>query len=217
VPVSLPLGRAAALLAGSLTLAACAGSGRSSAPDTLSGAGSTVSPVSSVPSSSTTAAASPTGPLTVPEQNASLPHGVYRTHVTRDELIAHGDDDLSNAGVWTLTVAAGTYRLDCRPVADPGYDCGNSPPTPTLKELGALRGDGNRAWFIRDINKIAALTGCIPDSEQQNGCGTAATFRLTWADTSSGPRFSAYTDIDGTTRGATGAVNFTLKPWQKIG
>lgn len=212
----LPLHRAIALSALLLTLTACSGPGGASAPTSASVTGPPSVQASSPAAPSSTSPASPSGPLTVPQHNASLPTGVYRTRVTRDELVAHGDDDLSNAGIWTLTVAPGTYQLDCRPIADPGYDCGNSPSPPTLKELGALRGDGQQAWFIRDINKVAALTGCIPHSEQQNGCGPEATFRLTWAGPSE-LRFSDYTDVDGTTRGARAAVNFTLKPWQKIG
>ena len=108
----LPLRRATALSTLLLTLTACSGSGGASAPTSASVTGPPSGQASSPAAPSSTSPVSPSDPLTVPQQNASLPNGVYRTRVSRDELVAHGDDDLSNAGIWTLTVGPGTYRLD---------------------------------------------------------------------------------------------------------
>jgi TRAP-type C4-dicarboxylate transport system substrate-binding protein len=88
----------------------------------------------------------------VPDETSALPDGVYRVAITPADVEAAG---LSNeggfSGTWTLTVREGTYELRCRPLADPGRDCGNTPAGEIRDdpvEAGELRGRGNTAYFV---------------------------------------------------------------------
>ena len=159
----------------------------------------------------------PTGGLSVPPQPAALPSGTYRTHITRDDIIAEAADDLSNAGTWTLIVTQGQYRLECRPVADPGQDCGNSVTTTTLMELGDLRGTGTQAWFAADMGRKAAEVGCARGSAVGNACGPESPYRLTWALVPDGIAFSDFVGLGDTAGQGQHYINYTLNPWSKIG
>ena len=154
---------------------------------------------------------------TVPAEPAAIPVGVYRTHITRDDLIAQNADDLSDAGTWTLTITRGEYKLECRPVADPGLDCGNSLPTQTLMEIGPLRGTGDQAWFVEDMGRKAALIGCARNSHAANGCGPESPYRLTWHLTANGLTFSDFLGVGDTAGQGIHYANSTLTPWAKIG
>jgi hypothetical protein len=167
---------------------------------------SSPNPVTPPTGQSTAPDAASTPPTTVP----AIPTGVYRTRVTDDEVLSLGGDDLQNAGTWTLTVKPGTFALECRPISDPGEDCGHSPVTgthPFLVEIGQLRGDRATVWFLDDEALIAKLTGC-------DKCGTVGPYRLTWKTTGSGLRFSAF--VEPGHPGFDLVTNWTAKPWTKI-
>jgi hypothetical protein len=161
-------------------------------------------------SSAPDAASAP--PTTVP----AIPTGVYRTRVTRDDLLSMGDTDLQGAGIWTLTVKPGTFELECRPISDPGEDCGHSPlfkTHPFLVEVGQLRGDRATVWFADDGARKAKLTGCDPHTE----CGPVDPYRFTWKTTGSGLRFSdLFVPGHPSALGANTVTNWTAKPWTKI-
>jgi hypothetical protein len=146
---------------------------------------SSPNPVTPPAGQSTPADAASTPPTTAP----AIPTGVYRTRVTRDDVLSLGGDDLTSAGTWTLTVKPGTFELECRPIADQGTDCGHHPLTkthPFLVEVGQLRGDRATVWFIDDGPLTAKLTGCDP----RTGGGALGPYRFTWKATGSGLRFS---------------------------
>jgi hypothetical protein len=168
---------------------------------------SSPNPVTPPADQSTAPQAASTPPTTVP----AIPTGVYRTRVTRDEVLSRGSDDLSNAGIWTLTIKPGTFELECRPISDLGEDCGHAPLNkpnhhPFLVEAGQLRGDRATVWFLDDGALIAKLIGC-------DKCGATDSYRLTWKTTGSGLRFSDFVEP-----GHPGfiLVNWTAKPWTKI-
>lgn len=190
------------LLAG---LAACS---NQRAAAQVAGSQSTASHVVSPAITSSAQSAASTPPTTVPR----IPAGVYRTRITRDEVLSLGGDDLSNAGIWTLTVKPGTFELECRPLSNPDEDCGNHVITkthPYLVEVGKLRGDGATVWFVDDAALVTKLTGCDPQSE----CGAVDPYRLAWQATGSGLRFSGYV---GRSNPAGTVTNWTAKPWVKI-
>ena len=63
-----------------------------------------------------------------------------------------------------MTFSAGTYDNRCRPIANPGSDCGHADFEGPL-EVGDLRGTGNVVYFVPNAERIAALTGCtLPPS-----------------------------------------------------
>jgi hypothetical protein len=170
---------------------------------------SSPNPVTPPPAGQSTAPdAASTPPTTVP----TIPTGVYRTRVTDDEVLSLGGDDMQNAGTWTLTVKPGTFALECRPISDPGEDCGHDPLTgthPFLVEIGQLRGDRATVWFIDDGALKAKLTGC-------DKCGTVVPYRFTWKTTGSGLRFSDPFMPGHPASPANPVTNWTAKPWTKI-
>lgn len=179
-----------------------------STPTQAAGARSTGPRTVSPTITSSAAPGANTPPTTVP----AIPGGVYRTRITRDDVLSLGGDDLSNAGIWTLTVKPGTFALECRPLADPGEDCGHHLPTKThafLVEVGQLRGDRTTVWFVDDAALIAKLTGCNPDSD----CGASDPYRLAWQATGAGLRFSIYAGPGMSTETIS---DWTAKPWIKI-
>jgi hypothetical protein len=213
-------GTAGILLAASV--AACAGSSTTASTSTSTSATAEPTTSSVVAGQASAPGPTPTTGLitarpTVPAEPAAIPEGVYRTHITRDDLIAQNADDLSDAGTWTLTITKGEYKLECRPVADPGLDCGNSLPTQTLMEIGGLRGTGDRAWFVMDMARKATLIGCARHSEAANGCGPESPYGFTWRLTAKGLTFSDFVGVGESAGQAIHYANNTLKPWAKIG
>jgi hypothetical protein len=173
---------------------------------------SSPNPVTPPAGRSTAPDAASTPPTTVP----AIPTGVYRTRVTRDDLLSMGGDDLQSAGIWTLTVKPGTFELECRPISDQGEDCGHHPLTkthPFLVEVGQLRGDRGTVWFIDDGALIAKLTGCDPRFD----CKPLGPYRFTWKTTGSGLRFSdLVVPRHPHAIPANTVTNWTAKPWTKI-
>src|ERR1700754_272981 len=128
-----------------------------------------------------TPAAPPPAPAEprVPTARADVPDGVYRTELPVEKLRALGADDPGMAGTWTLTVKAGTFILECKPVTTSGIDCGTHDPTmPDVVEAGPLRGSGSTVWFLQDPERRVKLTGCVRHSQKRNGCGPEDAYHL---------------------------------------
>lgn len=191
------------------TAAAC------STNTTASPSGSQQRPVAIA--STPSAAASPIDPATTaPAQRSKLPGGVYRTQLTVDQLHRFGVDDMGNAGTWTLTVKDGTFQLDCRPIADPGVDCGNhNPSMPPTVEVGTLRGTASTVWFVHDMDRMVQLTGCIRHSQAASGCGPEDAYHYNWKVVPKGISFNHFVGL-GDWAGLPELTNFTVQPWTRI-
>ncbi len=153
---------------------------------------------------------------TVPSEVSDFPDGVYRTELTLARVRQLGLDDPSNAGTWTLTVQSGGYQLDCLPIADPRIDCGggNSSDLSTV-ELGTVWGSSPTMWFVHDMARLSELTGCIPRSQSETGCGPEGGYHLNWqpeGDT------MVFTDFVGLAdeAGQSALNNWTAQPWTII-
>ena len=155
-------------------------------------------------------APSPAGAAgTVPSQASTLPDGIYRTQITVPEVEAAGLSNGNGAsGTWTMTVRHAAYEVRCRPISNPGHDCGNSVSDLPL-EVGALKGAGHTVYFVPDAQRISRLTGCkLPVSETLPGhCGPDTPHPANWAVSGGALTFSGYD---------TGA-DLGIKPWKKIG
>jgi TRAP-type C4-dicarboxylate transport system substrate-binding protein len=129
--------------------------------------------------------------LRVPDTQATIPDGVYRNDVSVDELAAlHVGPAAEGAtGVWTLTVADGTFELDCTPRTEssgidcyyteqlgPGFDA--SP-----LEVGTLTGAGHTMWFEHDTSQAHRLSDCtLPASETgETSCLPWFAHRVDWS------------------------------------
>jgi TRAP-type C4-dicarboxylate transport system substrate-binding protein len=146
---------------------------------------------------------------TVPSQASTLPDGVYRVQIAVPEVEAAGLNNGDGAsGTWTMTVRHATYEVRCRPISDPGHDCGNSV-TDLPVEVGALKGAGHTVYFVPDAQRISRLTGCkLPVSETLPGhCGPDTPYPANWAVSGGELAFAGYD---------TGA-GLGIKPWKKIG
>lgn len=161
--------------------------------------------------------ASPTGPVAVSTQIPSLPLGVYRISVRTDDILAAGGDALVGAGTWTLKISRGEYRLECRPIDDPGQDCGTSLPTQTLMEIGPLRGEGDQVWFLPDMPRKAKMIGCEVNSQGPNGCGGNDPYRFTWSTDGPNLRLRDFVGLGDQIGAGPFYASFTYKPWKKIG
>jgi len=148
-------------------------------------------------------AASPASPAAgAPGQVSDLPDGEYRVEITTDDLAAAGlDNHDGKSGTWTLTVRDGTYEMRCRPLDDPGIDCGHSVEDGPL-DAGYLRGTDQTVTLVHDPELISKLTGCkLPVSETlPDHCGPGGGGPLTW-------------EIEGDSLTLSG----DLEPWTKIG
>jgi hypothetical protein len=109
--------------------------------------------------------------------------------------------------MWTLTVHDGTYEMRCRPLDDPGIDCGHAVEDDPL-EAGHLRGTGNTVTFVHDPELVSKLTGCkLPVSETlPDHCGPGGGVTLTWEIEGDSLTFS----------GDVGDHGLVLEPWTKI-
>ena len=138
----------------------------------------------------------------VPDDIADLPDGEYRVEITTDDIAAAGlDNGEGKSGTWTLTIHEGTYEIRCRPLDDPGIDCGHSVEDGPL-DAGYLRGTGNTVTFVHDPELLSKLTGCkLPVSETlPDHCGPGGGGPHAW-------------EIEGDSLTLSG----DLEPWTKIG
>jgi len=128
----------------------------------------------SPPSSSSTSSASA-------NERSQPPDGVYRVQISLADVQRAG---LSNedgwTGTWTLTIDDGTYQMSCRPLADPGRDCGNSTYQGAL-DGGYVRGTGDVVYFVYDAEVHSALTGCATTPEVAPPCYPIPTYSVTWS------------------------------------
>jgi TRAP-type C4-dicarboxylate transport system substrate-binding protein len=144
-----------------------------------------------------------------PDQPSDLPDGEYRVKITTDDVAAAGwTNGPGHSGMWTLRVHDGTYEMRCRPLEDPGIDCGHEIEDDPL-DAGHLRGTGNTVTLVHDPELVSKLTGCkLPVSETLPGhCGPGGGVTLTWK-------------IKGdslTLSGDVGEQELVLEPWTKIG
>lgn len=117
---------------------------------------------------------------------SDLADGVYRAAIPVSAVEAAG---LSNgpgwSGVWTLTVDDATFALTCRPLDEPGRDCGQSV-TDDILEAGRLEDAGDRVHFVSDQQVWAELTGCsvstCPLYEDYSAAWRAEGDRLRFSD-----------------------------------
>jgi hypothetical protein len=187
-----------------------ANNGASASPSSAATSTLPVTPSAVPPSTvtSATAAAPPT-------ELSAIPAGVYRTSIGTGELVAAGVTDLGNAGVFTLTIKAGSYALACDPA--PGTDCGDTAPSQRKDvDVGTLRGTGHRVWLVPDSARKASLTGCVVNSPSETGCGPTGPYSFAWQLTPKGLGFRDFIGLGDQAGGAGGYVNFTFHPWTKI-
>jgi hypothetical protein len=141
-----------------------------------------------------------------PGQVSDLPDDEYRVEITTADVEAAGlDNGDGKSGTWTLTVHEGTYEVRCRPLDDPGIDCGHSVEDDPL-DAGYLRGTGNTVTLVHDPQLVSKLNGCkLPVSETlPDHCGPGGGVTLTW-------------EIEGDSLTLSGDVGWGLEPWTKIG
>ena len=152
-----------------------------------------------------------------PGMVAGLPDGVYRVHLTADELAAGGEDP-GNAGTFTLTIKQGGYRLGC--AAEPGTSCGNGNSATGAHEdeveIGQVRGSGDTVWFVQDNARKHKDTGCVLESQDADGCGPDDAYRLSWSVNGNLLSLKDFYGLGDEAGGAEGYQNFTFKPWTRI-
>ena len=111
------------------------------------------------------------------------------------------------SGVWTLTIADGTYALSCRPLEDPERDCGGGYDGTVLDpvfEAGLVQGPGTRCSSSTTRKSSSELTGCsLP-------CAPLPTIQVDWALAGEAMTFSEM-------KGEYTAYHLTIEPLQKIG
>lgn len=193
----------AGLVALAFALSACAGANADKA------SGGTAGDTTSAGTSAPDAQMSTTPPTTA----SSIPNGIYRSHITAQELTKSNDPNVSDAGNWTFTVKDGTYTLSCSWVDTVSNGCGESGTAKNVYvEAGDLRGSGNVIWFVLDEGRIHDLNGCTPGD-----CGPQDYYRMHWKQNGSSIEFSDWTGF-GAWQGALAPVNdWTFQPFTKIG
>lgn len=145
---------------------------------------------------------------TVATEPAPIPDGIYRAEITMEDAANAGlPNATGNSGIWTLTLTGGEYALMCRPMDDPGIDCGHFEYTgadsyDTVLEAGYIRGDDTRAWIVYDPAVHDRFAGC-------GECFPASTVAVEW-QLDEGALI--LTDPTGDT-----TVQWVVKPWEKIG
>lgn len=195
-----------------LVTAACGGSEASiSAPDPAA----TAAPA--VASSKTPTESLGTVP---PAEVSALPDGVYRTQLSREKLSEIGADELGTAGTWTLTIAAGTFRLECVPLSNPGTDCGGNQatgPDGSMVEIGTVRGTDNTVWMVHDGARRSELKGCVRRGSGADGCGPEGGYRMTWEEVSGQVDGLAFSDYVGLGEEAGPPLaNWVGQPWTRL-
>jgi hypothetical protein len=167
------------------------------------------------PPAATSAPTASAGPQ-VPAETSDFPDGVYRTELSVERLRALGLDDPGHAGTWTLTVKAGTFTLECRPVTTPGVDCGGHDPNmPPLVEVGTLHGTGQTVWFVHDPERRVELSGCVRHSERANGCGPEDPYHFDYMLADKSVSFRNYAGL-GDSAIFPELSNWTAQPWTRI-
>jgi hypothetical protein len=147
----------------------------------------------------------------VPQTRAGLPDGVYRVTNSEADLSRSAFDNSGGlTGTWTLKVDNGTYQLTCRPVSEPGTDCGHEV-TDVPLEAGRLHGSGHTAYFAYDAHLLADLTGCtLPVSQSRPGaCFDGYNYQMSWKLRGSSLTFSDY-------RAVTPDGQYLVQPWRRI-
>lgn len=143
----------------------------------------------------------------VPSTPAGIPDGEYRAEISVEDVALAGmTNDAGNSGTWTLTVDAGGFALSCRPLDDPGLDCGKALSSGPL-EIGDLRGRGDLAWFVGRAHLLEQETGCESDS---TGCVVLPPYRMTW--TLTGDQLVFRDLVPGPAD-----LQWLVKPWTRIG
>jgi TRAP-type C4-dicarboxylate transport system substrate-binding protein len=142
---------------------------------------------------------------------SALPDGTYRTEIRLAELEQKGlSNDDGWTGTWTLQVDRGDYQVSCKPLEEPGRDCGNNPAEATV-EAGQLMGTGDTVSFVSDPQLLSTLNGCkLPPGDAPGQCGLLDTYTMKWAV--DGDQLT-FTDADP----HNSIWNWLLKPLQKIG
>lgn len=150
-----------------------------------------------------------TAPATSPPTDgAGIPDGIYRTAIPVSAVTASGDSNNDGwSGTWTLTIKDGTYALTCRPLDQPGRDCGNVVIDGAL-EAGHVRGAGDQVSFEYDAQLHSSLSSCqLPASRTDPGhCNAIDTYSATW--TLAGDLLT-FSDSD--------VLHLVLEPWRRIG
>lgn len=172
-------------------------------------------PHSAAKSSSSSAAPRVSSPAP-PKQISDFPNGIYRTQLKAEDLQRYGIYDPTNAGIWTLTVENGGYRLDCRAISDVTVDCGNSHPDGLATvEMGDVRGASPTVWFLFDSAQVAEVNGCTRYSQESNGCGPEGGYHVKWTTAPGGVIFSHWVGF-GQWATLPGVNNWTAQPWTRI-
>jgi hypothetical protein len=145
----------------------------------------------------------------LPAAGSALPDGVYRTAITVAAVSRAG---VSNgpgwSGTWTLEVRGGTFTLVCRPLDEPGTDCGGTVSDKPL-EAGRLHGGGDEVTFAFDEELLSALSGCRlpPSTSLQGHCVPLDPYGGKW--TMEGDRLT-FRDVRGQ------GHHLGIEPWQRI-
>jgi hypothetical protein len=118
----------------------------------------------------------------VPEQVPDIPAGVYRVELTPQDVADAGiSNDSGWSGTWTMVIEDGQWEISCRPLDDPGRDCGGAVVDHPL-ELGDLRGTGDTVYMLADEQAVAALQGCeLPANGLEGHCYPVFDYMLTWS------------------------------------
>jgi hypothetical protein len=157
-------------------------------------------------------------PGPAPTTPTGLPNGTYRVEISQQDVVAAGfGEDDSSAGLWTLTIADDTYRLDCTPVSPPGnIDCWYGQVLPAdfvanPRLIGPVTGDQTTAFFVHDPALEAELTDCDPDtSGKPSSCGQEWPTKVSWQLDGDTLTFSAQVATEP-------AYPLVVKPWTRIG
>lgn len=147
----------------------------------------------------------------IPRQTAAIPGGVYRVSIPGSVVAAGGAPyGPGFSGIWTLKIHNGDYVMTCKPLDEPGHDCGNEV-TDNALDAGYLRGDGSSAFFVSDSPLLSKLTGCLlPASTiDSSHCYPLPPVEVTW-------RLDGRTLTFSTARPAGVAYDLTLLPWRRI-
>jgi TRAP-type C4-dicarboxylate transport system substrate-binding protein len=149
-----------------------------------------------------------------PDAPSAFPDGVYRVEVTAEDVVDAGITDGGGwSGTWTLTVEDATFQLSCRPLDDPGRDCGTEVSDAPL-EAGHLRGTGRTVYFVDDDEMLSRLTGCrLPAASGSDAdqCFSGPTYRMTWELSGDTLRLTDYVAEDNWAN-----HQYLLNPWRKI-